>query len=133
MGLLSREMLLEKDELKIEKVDLGKGNFVYVRQLSGHDNDQFQQSLYVEHADADTGVVTLQRNMVDFRARLCVHTVCDEKGNLILKAQDFEKLSHNKSAALLTTIVRTAQKLNNITEEDAKKMEGNSEAGTAGN
>jgi len=133
MGFLSRENLLKKDVLKIEKVELGNGDFVYVRQLTGHENDQFQQSLYEEHSDADTGIVTLKRNMVDFRARLAVYTVCDDKGKLLLSPMDFEELSNNKSAAVLSAIVRTAQKLNNITEEDAKKMEGNSGAGQSVN
>ena len=37
MALLDRKKLLTKEDFKVEKVDLGDGDFVYVRQMSGRE------------------------------------------------------------------------------------------------
>lgn len=128
MGLLTREGLLAKEELEIVKVDLGKGDFVYVRQMTGRERDSFERTLVeidIEAKDPSKPQV-IQRNE-DFRAKLAAHTVCDEKGDLILKADDFETLSKNISAKRLEKIITVAQRLNRITEEDKENLVKNSE------
>lgn len=129
MGQLNRELLLKKEELEIVKVDLGKGEFVHVRQMTGRERDTFERSLLREDQNAENGYA---RALEDFRAKLAVMTLCDEKGNLLLKPEDFLVLSQNMSAARLEKIVDTAQKLNKITEEDKENIVKNSGAGQAG-
>ena len=121
---LDRSNLLAKEELEIKRVDLGKGGYVFVRQMTGRERNSFEQTLFTEKIDAD-GTVELVRNQDDFRAKLAVHTVCDEQGNLILKPEDVETLSVNISAARLTKIADVATELNRISSEDRKKLEKN--------
>ena len=45
--------MLAKEELEIVKVDLGKGDYVYVRQMTGRERDRFEQSLIKESKTAD--------------------------------------------------------------------------------
>ncbi|MFA5526553.1 MAG: hypothetical protein WC992_07005 [Acholeplasmataceae bacterium] len=123
MGLLTREGLLAKEELEVRKVDLGKGDYVFVRQMTGRERDSFERTL-VEIGDVkDDGTKpeVIQRNE-DFRAKLAAHTVCDDKGNLILKAGDYEVLSQNISAKRLEKIITVAQQLNRITAEDKENL-----------
>ena len=127
MELLNREKLLSKEKLEIVKVDLGKDEFVYVRQMTGRERDHFEQSLLKQTRDSK-GKLTVEQSLEDFRAKLAVNTVCDADGNLLLKPTDYPMLSQSMSAARLEKIVNEGQKLNAITEEDKEELLKNSDA-----
>lgn len=129
MALLDRKELLKKEDLKIEKVDLGNGEFVYVRQMSAREKDQFEMSLMKPIYDDSGNLIRMEQTLEDFRAKLAVNTICDEKGNLILLPDDYVLLSKNISAAKLEKIVNVAQRLNRITEKDKEELVKNSEQG----
>ena len=80
MALLDRKALLAKEKLEVTKVDLGDGNYVFVRQMTGRERDRFEQSLIKENKNAEGGY---EKTLEDFRAKLAVCTVSDEDGNLI--------------------------------------------------
>ena len=127
MTVLTREGLLVKEELTTQKVELGKDICVYVRQMTGRERDRFEQSLFKEAKDAK-GNVELVRSLEDFRAKLAVNTVCDEKGENLLQPGDVVTLSKHMSAAKLELIINAAQKLNRISQEDKENLVKNSEA-----
>jgi hypothetical protein len=129
--LLDRKSLLKKEKLEIVKVDLGKDEFVYVKQMTGRDRDKFEQSLIKEKKDNKGDIIGYDRATEDFRAKLCVLTVCDEAGNLILEPGDYALLSANMSAARLEKLVNKAQEINKISDEDKENLAKNSEAGQA--
>ena len=126
-NLLDRSKLLAKEVLEIEKVELGEGNIVYVRQMTGRERDQFEASLLKKKTNAK-GESTYEQNTEDFRAKLAVLTLCDEKGNSLLQPGDYPVLSQNMSAKRLEKIIIAAQKLNAITEVDKENLTKNSEA-----
>lgn len=132
MAFLTREKLLERHKFKIEKVELGDGDFIYVRQMSGHEKDRFEQTLLLEVKQAD-GSITYDRAMDDFRAKLASCTVCDEDGVLLLSPDDAAVLSRNITAARLEVIINVAQELNKITQSEKEKMVKNSDADRNGN
>lgn len=123
MGMLDKKALLTKEELTIQKVTLGKGDFVYVRQMTGRERDRFEQSLIKENKSVEGGI---EKALDDFRAKLAVVTVCDEAGALILSVSDAGTLSQMMSAARLEKIVNVAQELNKISEEDKENLVKNS-------
>ena len=131
MALLNRDILLKKEVLKIKKVDLGDEEFVFVRQMTGRERDRFEQSLMYEKRDK-RGNITFERSLEDFRAKLAVHTVCDEAGNNLLQPEDYPTLSQNMSAARLELIVNEAQELNRISAVDRENLIKNSEAAQSG-
>jgi hypothetical protein len=126
---LNRTDLLKKEELKKEKVDLGKSEFVFVRQMTGRERDRFEQSLIKEKKDTKGNVISYDRSLEDFRAKLAVCTVCDEEGKAVFLPDDASLLSQNMSAARLEAIVNAAQKLNAISEEDKEALVKNSVPG----
>jgi len=128
METLDRSKLLAKEELEKVKVDLGKGEFVYVRQMTGRERDNFEQSLIKETRDAKGNITGYDRALGDFRAKLAVCTVCDENGKSIFIPGDAAQLSQNMSAARLEKIVNAAQKINAISEEDKEALVKNSVA-----
>ena len=133
METLNRTSLLAKEELEKVKVDLGKGEFVYVRQMTGRERDNFEQSLIKEVKDGKGVVTGYDRALGDFRAKLAVVTVCDEEGKAVFLPDDFALLSKNMSARRLEIIVNAAQKLNAISEEDKEALVKNSVAGQEDN
>jgi len=133
MGLLKRENLLEKEKLDVKKVDLGKGEYVYVREMTGRERDNFERSLMREIRDKKGKLADYETNIRDFRAKLAVCTVCDENGELILKPEDYNELSKNMRISKLEEIVNEAQKINKISEEDKEEMVKNLEAAPGGN
>lgn len=128
METLNRSALLQKEELEKVKVDLGKDEFVYVRQMTGRERDNFEQSLIKEKKDTKGNVVSYDRALGDFRAKLAVVTVCDEEGKALFLPDDYSLLSQNMSARRLEIIVNAAQKLNAISEEDKEALVKNSSA-----
>jgi hypothetical protein len=130
--LLDRSALLTKEKLEVVKVDLGNDEYVYVRQMTGHERDQFEQSLLKKNRDSKGTVIGYEQATEDFRAKLAVLTLSDEHGNLLLKPTDFGVLSISMSAKRLETIVNKAQEINKISEEDKEALVKNSEADLVG-
>ena len=117
MKFLNRTSLLEKDDLEIVEVDLGKGEGVCIRQMTGYERDLFEKSIIEMKEDGK-----VERKTDAFRAKLAVCTVCDAKGKLIFKVADITVLNRSMSAARLEKIVEVAQRLNEITEEDKEEL-----------
>jgi hypothetical protein len=132
MGILDRKKLLQKQKLEIVQVDLGNDEFVFVKEMTGHERDQWEQSLLVEKKD-EKGITSYERSLEDFRAKLAVCTLCDSEGELLLESRDCSTLSQNMGAKRLETIINAAQKLNKISEEDKEALVKNSNAELADN
>ena len=128
MTLLNREKLLTKERLDVTKVDLGRSEFVYVRQMNGRERDTFEQSIISFGKDGE-----VERKTQDFRAKLAVCTICDKEGELLLEPGDVESLSMSMSAARLEKIVEVAQKINKISAEDKEELTKKSKGGQAAN
>lgn len=126
--LLTREVLLQKDDLKVEKVELSKG-YVFVREMTGHEKDVWEQSMLKQKPSGNKNKgVEYETTLEDFRAKLAVVTVCDAEGNLLFKPEDARVLNKMMSATNMERIVMAAQKLNAISEEEKEELLKNSEA-----
>lgn len=130
MTQLTRDGLLKKDELKKIKVEFDDKSFVYVREMTGHERDSFEKSITKVRVQ---GNQVIQESVYDdFRAKLAVATLCDVKGDALLKPTDYLALSQNMSATKLMKIADAAAKINGITPEEKEDMVKNSEAGQTG-
>lgn len=133
MILLTREALLQKDDLKIEKVELSKG-YVFVREMTGHEKDVWESSMLKQKPSGNKSKgIEYETTLEDFRAKLAVVTVCDAEGNLLFKPEDVKTLNKMMSAANIERIVTVAQRLNAISQEDKDEILKNSEADQTAN
>lgn len=123
MALLSKEQLLAKEELKIEKVPLGKDH-TFVRQMNAHEHSKYSQLLTKQVSVLEdgkpTGETTVESTMDDWPSKLATCTLCDEKGNLLLEPGDWETIAKNMTAAKLDKIATAAMKLNRIKDQETK-------------
>lgn len=125
MALLQRSDMLKKEDLERRKVDLGGGDYVYVRQMTAQEKDEFEHSL-VKQVRGKRGMTRLEDATENYRAKLAVRTVCNDKGKNLFEPSDVEELSRNMTARRMELIVEAAQELNQISEEDREELVGNS-------
>jgi len=131
MALLTREEILAKENLKIEKVDLEGDSYVYVREMTGRERENFEKSL-TKVSQSPNGKLMFKSSLEDFRAKFVVNVLCDEEGNNLLKPEDYETLSKNMSARKLEIIASAALELNKMTVQSKEEIVKNLESGLGG-
>lgn len=110
---LGREELLQKEALKIEKVDLGDESFTYVREMTGKERDQLETLLLTQEIKED-GTILYNVERANYRAKLVVNTACDEAGNLLFKPEDADALGATLGWQKMDLIANAAGILNNF-------------------
>ena len=125
---LTKDLLLQRDDLKIEKVELTRG-YVYVREMTGSEKDRWEQSMLNQKPNGNkNAAIEYETTLEDFRAKLAVVTICDADGNLLFEAKDIKALNKAMSATNMEKIVEVAQRLNVISQKDRDELLKNSEA-----
>lgn len=119
MGLLSREQILQAEDLVYEDVEVPEwGGTVRVRGLTGAERDQFEASI-VSLNGRQSKVDT--RNV---RAKLAALTIIDEDGKRLFTDQDVQQLGL-KSAAALDRVFDVAQRLSGLSDQDIEELAEN--------
>lgn len=116
---LTRDQILAVQDCKIEEVVIPEWHdcIVRVKALSGALRDKIEASV--------VGQSGTERNYVNLRARMVVHTVVDESGSLMFNEGDVKALG-SKNACALDRIFDVAQRLSGMTKEDVEDLVGNS-------
>ena len=116
-GALTRENILAEDDLKLVEVAVPEwpkcGGHVWVKGLPG---DEAEELI----GNADEGIKGK-------RAQLLVHTMCNEKGELLFTSDDVEALNH-KHTTILDRIADAAMELNGLGVDAQERLAKNSEA-----
>lgn len=120
MGQLTAQDLLSKSNLKIEKVDLGEGNFVFVKQMTARERDKWQASMVKQKSNEKGELEGFENDLTDFSSKLAVFTVCDANGVLLFSENDIDSLATSISAKMLGIIVEAASVLNKVSDEVKK-------------
>jgi len=123
MKTLDRKGLLKKEVCKIEQVQLDEETVVHVREMSGKERDEFENSIVKQVKVGDK--MEQRQTLENFRAKLAVATLCDEEGNPLLTIADVETLSKNMTAKTLDKIVEVASRLNKVSEKDKEELTKN--------
>ena len=123
MGLLTREAILQADDLPRELVEVPEwGGSVFVRTLTGSERDAFEAESVVFHpkGQSEPNMESLKQT----RARLCARCICDEKGQRLFTDEDVSALGA-KSGAALDRVYEVAARRNKISQKDMEELEGN--------
>jgi hypothetical protein len=114
MAILTREAILEKDDLKKEVVSVPEwGGDVIIASMTGAMRDAWEQSLIADKS-----------NMDNIRAKLLLATAVDEGGNSLFAKDDLVALGR-KSSAALDRCIKVAQRLNRLTQTDLDDLAKN--------
>jgi hypothetical protein len=110
--MLSKEAILNCQDIKVEKVDVPEwGDFVYVRTISSRAQDEWIESV---RGKLDTNAT----------AKYLTMCICDEAGKLLFSPNDAEALG-SRAARANNALFKVASRLNGLSSEDAKELEKN--------
>jgi hypothetical protein len=133
MSLLTRDQILDAQDLKSEDVDVPEwGGSVRVRELTASERDAVEAastSIRIEKGQAQTDFN--KAVMEGFRARLAAYSIVDEAGNRLFTDQDMLALG-KKSSSAMQRVFDVAMKLSAFTAKDVEELVGKSEAAQSG-
>lgn len=113
---LSRDSILAADDLPREEVQVPEwAGSVWVRTLTGTERDAFEAAV-----NPGGG----KKNLANFRARLAVLCVVDDKGERLFKDEDAAGLGQ-RNARALDRITDVALRLSGLSEAGQKDAEKN--------
>ena len=119
MALLTREEILQADDLPVEDVDVPEwGGTVRVRTLSGAERDRFEGSITEQRGKK------IKVKADNIRAKLVALSVVNEKGQPVFDEGDVRQLG-KKSAKALDRVFDVAQRLSGISDEDVEELAKN--------
>ncbi len=122
--LLTKDQILTNDRKKFEDVEVKEwGGTVRLQELSASDRDQWESEQIIVLADG----VGAKFNPKHARARLIVRSLVDETGRRLFKDDEVAALG-SLAASTMQKLFNKARKLNAISAEDMKELEGNSDA-----
>lgn len=128
--LLSREAILAANDRPFEDVEVPEwGGIVRVQGMTAGERSKWEASYQKRHKDR-SGKTTIEVDwdaQLSFRERLVAMSLVDEAGGRLFSDSDIKALAA-KSAAAMERIVNVANRLNGVSQDDMKELEGNSEA-----
>lgn len=120
---LTREAILTADDLKREEVQVPEwGGSVFIRCMTGTERDAFESEAYTVRGK------DVEINRENFRARLLVRVLVDEKCDRLFSQKDIAALGA-KSGKALDRIFTSAMKINGLSKEDVEELTKNSSPG----
>lgn len=123
MSLLSKDQILASDRKKTIDVTVKEwGGAVRLQELSASDRDMWESESFVLNAEG-TGA---KFNPKHARARLVVRCIVDAQGKRMFSDDEVAAVG-SLSAATVQRLFNAARKLNAISDDDVKELEGNSE------
>lgn len=116
--MLTRDEILQAQDLETEDVEVPEwGGTVRVRELTGHERDQFEARVL----DEDTPRLEKLKNL---RAWVLHFALVNGDGSRLFSKDDVDALA-GKSAAILDRLFQVAQRLSKLTPEDVEALAGN--------
>jgi len=113
--MLTKEQILAPRKQVIETVHVKKwGGSVGVKVMTAGERDAWEAAAFVD------GKV----NRENFRARLLVHTVCDDQGAPLFTSDDIPALAQQESPAVVR-LVKKAMEINALSDGDVDDLTKN--------
>ena len=125
MGLLTKEQILAADRKRTVDVTVKEwGGTVPLQELSASDRDMWENESFLMSSDGSGA----KFNPKHARARLVVRCIVDGQGRRMFSDDEVASIG-SLSASTMQKLVNAARKLNAISDEDIKELEGNSGGG----
>ena len=115
-----RKQILNADDLKTERVFVPEWTDqpLYIRKLTSIERDELERDVVQFNSDG-----TVEQNMVNFRGKLLVRTLCsDSEGRIRIFTDSDAELIGQKSADAVNKCFSKSKQLSGISEEDQEKL-----------
>lgn len=118
---LTKEAIFKAQDIEIRELEIPEwGGTVFVRGMTGHERDKYEDSLYQQRGK------DRQLNTRNARAKLVCLCTVDKDGNRLFEDKDVSGISQ-KSSKALDRIFSVAMELSGISEDDLEELTKNSE------
>lgn len=125
MALLTKDQIFAADRRKFEDVKVPEwGGSVRLQELSASERDLWESEQITVSSDGSGA----KFNPKHARARLIARSLVDENGKRLFTDDEVAAVG-SLSASKAQKLFDKARKLNAISDEDIKELEGNSDAG----
>ncbi len=122
--LLNKDQILAADRKKFEDVEVKEwGGTVRLQELSASERDLWESEQIIVLSDG----AGAKFNPKHARARLVVRSLVDEQGKRLFKDDEVAAVG-SLSASTMQKLFNKARRLNAISADDMKELEGNSDA-----
>lgn len=126
MSVISRETLLKKRARRTKTVTISvdhpdrelAGQTIIVRSMTARERSEFESQF------SNKAGKPIQSRTAEIRERLVVATVVNEAGELVFSNDDIPALKE-VDAAILESVAKASQELNDIGAEDLAELEKN--------
>lgn len=118
--LLGKEAILKAQDLTFEEVEVKEwGGKVRIRTLTGTERDEYEMQLF------STKGKNVEWNRKNFRSKLLVLTIVDEKNQRLFTEKDIDALGA-KNSQPIDMLATIAMKINGIMAKDVDDLTKNS-------
>ena len=112
---LTKDQILAADDMGLLEVNVPEWNgSVFVRVMSVGERDSYENEW----------MVNKNKGVDNFRSKFLQRVLCDEKGELLFKAEEIASLA-KKSARAITRVWEAAMKHNALTDGDVEELAKN--------
>ena len=123
--LSAQQILSHKGKLRTEDIHVpGWGGWVRVSSMPATQRDQFEQGMLEERKDPSSGKTRHVQNLSNFRAKLLVASLVDERGKPLFTEAQVRELGQ-LDAGEMDKVFAVAQRLNGFTAQDIEELAGN--------
>jgi len=130
MSCLNKQQIVSVNDLPLEKVlvpEWAGGDpeaYVMVKGMTAGERDYWELSLLTSPQTPE------ERDLTDYRAKLCVMCMCDDEGKRLFNDADVKVLS-GKSGRALERVFQKARSLSGLGMKEIEELEKNSSTGPA--
>ena len=112
---LTKEQILAADDMGLLEVQVPEwGGSVFVRVMTVGERDSYENDWMVNKS----------KGVDNFRSKFLQRVLCDEKGELLFKANEIELLA-KKSARITIRVWEAAMKHNALSDDDVEELAKN--------
>lgn len=117
---LSRDDILSTNDLETQEVEVDQwGGSIYVREMTGSDQDYWESELIEYNADGQPDLTT-----DNARAKLLVRCIVDEDGNRLLQDEDAGDLG-DQSNRVIDRLFTTLMQISTADVPELDELAGN--------
>lgn len=112
---LSKDQILSADDMGLLEIAVPEwGGSVFVRVMTVGERDSYENDWMVNKSNG----------VENFRSKFLQRVLCDDKGELLFKADEIEQLA-KKSAKVVTRVWEAAMKHNALSDGDVEELAKN--------
>lgn len=111
--LINRDYFNQKPKLKVLKVKLTEGKYIYVREITASEQKHVNEYSFIKDSSGEVTSV----DKMKYNERLVAVSICDKDGQSLLTEEDYRLVGDHFSTSDLTIILLKSIEVNRFNED----------------